>query len=81
VSVNAFAILVALWAVERAITPNAKFLVGYGQEQRYLLRPEAGGPFTALRALSLSGMVMPHLDTVYKERRGQILTVQRPPPQ
>jgi hypothetical protein len=78
VSVNAFAIVVALWTVERAITPNAKFLTGYMQEQRYLFRPEAGGPFTALRAVAVFGMVVPRLDTVHKERRGQILTVQRP---
>jgi hypothetical protein len=78
VSVNAFAIVVALWAVQRTITPHTKFLVGYRAEQRYLLRPEAGGPFTALRAVTLSGMVMPRLGTVHKNRRGQILTVQRP---
>lgn len=79
VSVNAFAIVVALWAVQRTIMPNANFFIGYTSEQRYLLRQEAGGPFTALRAVALSSMVMPRLHTVYKERRGQILTVQRPP--
>lgn len=79
VSVNAFAIVVALWAVERTITPNARLLDGYTAEQRYVLRPEAGGPFTALRAVSFSGMVIPRLETVHKDRRGQIMTVQRPP--
>jgi hypothetical protein len=79
VSVNAFAIVVALWAVERTITPNARLLDGYTAEQRYMLRPEAGGPLTALRAVGFSGMVIPRLDTVHKDRRGQIMTVQRPP--
>ena len=66
VSVNAFAIVVALWAVQRAIVPNANFFIGYSNEQRYLLRPEAAGPLAALRAVAVTGMVMPRLDTVHK---------------
>ena len=79
VSVNAFAIVVALWAVQRAMVPNANFFIGYSNEQRYLLRPEAAGPLAALRAVAVTGMVMPRLDTVHKGRCGLILTVQRSP--
>jgi hypothetical protein len=76
VLINAFAIVVLLWVVQRIVTPHADFFIGYSNEERYLLRPEAGGPLRAIRTIVVSGMLMPALATVEKPRRGWILSIQ-----
>ena len=74
---NGFAIVVALWAVQRAIVPDADFFVGYSNEERYLMRAEAGGVVNALRVVTMNGMLMPRLDVTEKPGRAPIMTVQR----
>lgn len=76
VSANALALVVVLWAVQRVVVPHADFFIGYSNEQRYFLRPEAQGPLTAVRVAVMNGMMMPRLSTTVKPGRGSILTVQ-----
>lgn len=76
VSANALALVVVLWGVQRVVVPHADFFVGYSNEQRYFLRPEAQGPLSAVKVSIVNGMMMPRLSTTVKPGRGSILTVQ-----
>lgn len=80
ISVNAFCLVVALWAVQRAIVPNAHFFIGYSNEQRYLLREEAGHTTDVVTVLGAHSIVMPRIATVAKPGRGLLLSVQRSVP-
>jgi hypothetical protein len=73
---NALAIVVVLWCAQRVIVPRADFFFGYSNEERYLLRPEAGGPLAALAVTVGSSMVLPQPGVYDKPGRGPILTVQ-----
>jgi hypothetical protein len=77
ITAMALGLVVALWAVQRVVTPHADFFIGYSNEQRYLLRPEAGGPSNALRVLMINGMVAPRAERLVKPNRGRIMSVQR----
>lgn len=72
----ALALVVVLWAVQRVVTPYADFFVGYSNEQRYLLRAEAGGPLNAVRVLAVNAVVAPTHERVVKPNRGTIMSVQ-----
>jgi hypothetical protein len=72
----ALALVVVLWAVQRVVTPYADFFVGYSNEQRYLLRPEAGGPLNALRVLTVNAVVAPPHERVVKPNRGTVMSMQ-----
>jgi hypothetical protein len=73
---SGLAAVVVLWSIQRAVVPRGDFFIGYSNEQRYLLRDEAGGPVNALRVAVLNGMLMPRLQRWNKPGRGGILTVQ-----
>ena len=79
VSVNAFALVVALWGVQRALVPYGNFFIGYTAEQRYLLRSEAGGFVSRARAYLVHSMVMPRIAEVRKPGRSMIMSVQAVP--
>ncbi len=76
-TVNAFAVVVILWGVQRQLVPHGDFFIGYSNEQRYLLRREAGGSWPRLRALLLHSQVLPEVQAIAKPGRGRILSVQR----
>jgi hypothetical protein len=76
VSANALALVVVLWTVQRAVVPRADFFVGYSNEERYFMRPEARGPFTSVQVAVVNGMMMPQMSATVKPGRGPILTVQ-----
>jgi hypothetical protein len=76
ISVNAFAVVVALWSLQRVMIPRADFFLGYSNEQRYLLRPEAGGPRRTLTVMLAHAIVMPPVETRDKPNRGRVMSVQ-----
>jgi hypothetical protein len=76
ITTNAFALVVALWVVQRAIIPRGDFFIGYSNEQRYLLREEAGTIGQKIRVLALHSMVMPRIATIVKPQRGPVMSVQ-----
>ena len=77
ITANAFALVVVLWSVQRVFVPRADFFIGYSNEQRYLLRPEAGGPLRILETLTMHAVVMPPVAIVEKPLRGRVMSVQR----
>jgi hypothetical protein len=79
ITVNAFVLVVAFWAIQRIFIPHADFFIGYSNEQRYFLRPEAGGVRKILTALAIHSVVMPSIDVVEKPPRGLIMSVQQAP--
>lgn len=76
ITVNAFAVVVALWALQRIVIPRADFFLGYSNEQRYLLRPEAGGPRRTLTVMLAHAIVMPPIATREKPNRGRVMSIQ-----
>jgi hypothetical protein len=76
ITVNAFAVVVVLWAAQRIVIPHADFFIGYSNEQRYLLRPETGGPRRILAVMFAHSIVMPPVQTREKPGRGTVLSVQ-----
>ena len=76
ITVNAFALVVSLWAAQRMVIPHGDFFIGYSNEQRYLLRPETGGPRRILTVLFAHAIVMPPVQTREKAGRGAVLSVQ-----
>jgi hypothetical protein len=76
ITVNAFAAVVLLWAAQRLIVPRGDFFIGYSNEQRYLLRPETGGPRRILAVMFAHSIVMPPVQTREKAGRGAVLSVQ-----
>jgi hypothetical protein len=79
ITANAFVLVVVFWTIQRVFIPRADFFIGYSNEQRYLLRPEAGGVRRVLTALAIHSVVMPPIDAVEKPRRGLIMSIQRAP--
>ena len=76
ITTNAFALVVVLWVAQRVLIPRADFFLGYSNEQRYLLRPEAGGPRRALAVMLAHDIVMPPLETRVKIGRGRVISIQ-----
>lgn len=58
-SVDALALVVALWALQRAIFPSSVFFFGHWGEAAWILNPRALGPFEVVRAFTLHSMVLP----------------------
>ncbi|MGH2454193.1 MAG: hypothetical protein ACRDF5_10615 [bacterium] len=75
-SISALALVVLLWGVQKAIFPSAQFFFGAGGERRYLLRPEAGGPATALKSFLFHTMVMPAISAIERGDRSPSLSTQ-----
>jgi len=61
ITVNAFCIVVALWVVQKAFFPSAQFFLGDTEEERYVLRPDSGGPLEVAQAFFLHSLVMPSI--------------------
>jgi hypothetical protein len=78
-SVNALAIVVVLWAVQRAIVPSAEFFIGYADHGKFLLQPESGGPRRALTVLVAHSAVMPPIQTRREPKWGDVMTIQHAP--
>jgi hypothetical protein len=77
ISVNALVLVLALWSVQRVMIPRADFFIGYSNEQRYLERPETGGPGRVLTVIFAHAIVMPPVEIKEKPGRGQVMSVQR----
>lgn len=78
-AVNAFTIVVVLWAVQRAVFPTADFFVGYAGYRKFILREESGGAPRVLMTLVAHSAVMPRIDVKTEPKWGHIMTIQRAP--
>lgn len=59
ITVNAFCLVVLLWAVQKYLFRSVEFFLGDREEKYYLLRPEAGGPLQSIQSFVFHSMVMP----------------------
>lgn len=73
---NSLCVVVALWAIQRAVFPTAEFFVGYVSESRFITPAAAGGPGPVTRVLLFHSVVMPELQIVEEPRWGPMMSVQ-----
>jgi hypothetical protein len=59
ISVNAFCLVILLWAVQKYLFPSAQFFLGDREETKYALDPEAGGLFNVARSFFVHSAIMP----------------------
>lgn len=76
VSVNAFALVVLLWSVQRAIVPSAEFFIGYTAHAKFILHPDAGGPRAVVTTLLVHSAVMPRPAVRHEPKWGDVLSIQ-----
>lgn len=79
ISANAFCVVVVLWAAQRQLFPTADFFIGYSNYQRFVLRPEAGGPLAVARVFFVDALVMPEIAVSSDPKWGATLTIQQQP--
>jgi len=77
ITVNALAIVVALWAVLKTLVPPAPFFIEAAQPSRFLFAEAAGGPIARVRALLFHTLVMPAAQILSNTKWGDIMSVQR----
>src|SRR5262245_23274088 len=77
ITVNALAVVVALWAVLKTLVPPAPFFIEAAQPSRFLFAEAAGGPIARVRALLFHTVVMPAAQIVSNTKWGDIMSVQQ----
>ena len=83
ITVNAFALVVILWTVQKVIFKSAVFFLGDREEKKYLLLSGSGGPLQVLKSFVAHTMVMPAFNIVsnkYKPPHWPILVTQASAP-
>jgi hypothetical protein len=76
-TVNAFAIVVALWSIQRVVVPSADFFIGYAGHSGFILRPESCSPSCVVTVLTTHAAVMPEISTRAEPKWGDVMTIQR----
>jgi len=76
ITVNAFAVVVALWCAQHLLFPNVPFFIGNTHGSRFLFTELAGGPPSIARALLLHSVVMPAIEVVLEPKWGLRMSVQ-----
>jgi len=66
ITINAFCLVVVLWAVQKRIFPTAVFFLGDREEEQYILKPEAGGFLQVAKAFVSHTIVMPAVEVIEK---------------
>ena len=79
ITVNAFALVVVLWGVQRVLVPSVPFFMGGHRQSRFLFPEAAGGPVSVSRALTFHSIVMPRVDIVPEPKWGTRMSVQHSP--
>jgi hypothetical protein len=74
--VVALAIALGLWAALHLVFPSLPFVLFYTDWERFLLKPESGGPLHVLRVLFAHSMVMPDIALTRDPKWGALMTVQ-----
>ena len=64
ITVNAFCLVVLLWSVQKFVFPSAEFFLGDREEEKYILKPESGGPLQVIKSFISHTMVMPSIKLV-----------------
>ncbi|BAT53146.1 hypothetical protein NOS3756_21050 [Nostoc sp. NIES-3756] len=59
ITVNAFCLVVVVWAVQKIIFPSVEFFLGDREEKQYVNMPGSGGPLTSIKSFIFHSMVMP----------------------
>ncbi len=75
-SINAFALVVLLWSLQRLVVPTADFFIGYVSHGKFILRPESGGPLHVMATLVVQSGVMPQPAVRHEPKWGEVMTVQ-----
>ncbi len=75
-SVNALALVVILWAVQRVVVPSAEFFIGYTAHAKFVMHPESGGPRHVLTTLLVHSAVMPAPLVRHEAKWGDVMTIQ-----
>ena len=77
ITVNAFVVVVALWAVQMRLFPTSRFFIRPQVNTSWVLQPESAEPLRVLGAFVFHPMVMPAVDeTGQRDRPWARLTVQ-----
>ncbi len=78
ITINAFFIIIVLWAVQKYFIPSAGFFLGDRGETKYILTAESGGPIRIAASFFLHSMVMPSISSINDPERpfSPIMTVQ-----
>ncbi len=79
ITVNALALVVVLWGVQRALVPSVPFFLGAHHQSRFVFPDAAGGPIAATRALVFHSIVVPRVEVVAEPKWGTRMSVQRSP--
>jgi hypothetical protein len=64
VSVNAFFVVSVLWAVQKHFVPSANYFLEQGEEFRYMMLPQSGGPLRIMAAFFLHTLVAPSIEII-----------------
>jgi hypothetical protein len=82
ISVNAFALTVVLWAVNKKLAPSSPFFLGNPTEDGAVLAPEALGPLKVATSFFMHTVVMPAIAVIDRPGAGQwpIMVVQSSAP-
>lgn len=79
ISVNALALVVVLWGVQRVLVPSVPFFIGANHQSRFVFPEAAAGPTAVSRALVFHSIVVPRVDVVPEPKWGTRMSVQRSP--
>jgi hypothetical protein len=79
ITVNALAIVVVLWGVEKTLVPPVPFFIEPVQPSRFLFSDVAGGVVPRVRALLFHGAVMPAVRVRSDVSWGDVMSVQYSP--
>jgi hypothetical protein len=71
ISVNAFALVVLLWAASKKLMPSAAFFLGQQSESGHILSPDARGADAVLASFFSHTMVMPAIEVVDRPGAGE----------
>lgn len=82
ITINAFCLVVVLWAVQKRIFPSAEFFLGDREEEKYINMPQSGGPLQVIKSFVSHTMVMPTIKLVANSEQPDwpIMLTQLSPP-
>lgn len=78
VAVNAFAIVVVLWGVQKFIFPSAQFFIGDKEERDYMYKPTLPRIAGVANAFAITSMVMPRIDPQFRDYQPQAVLFTQP---
>ncbi|HEY9649555.1 MAG TPA: hypothetical protein V6C95_02750, partial [Coleofasciculaceae cyanobacterium] len=76
ITVNAFCLVVVLWAVQKYIFPSVEFFLGDREEEQYIVMGESEGLLRVIKSLVSHTIVMPAIQVIQGERGWPLMSTQ-----